>query len=101
AAAESERLRSALLSSISHDLRTPLATILGSVTSLRSLGDKMPTESRDELLSAIEEETRRMSRFVTNLLDMTRIEGPNLQIKCDWVDLGDVIRAAADRARAA
>ena len=61
----------------------------------------MPAESRDELLSAIEEETRRMSRFVTNLLDMTRIEGPNLEIKRDWVDLGDVIRAAADRARTA
>ncbi len=101
AAAESERLRSALLSSISHDLRTPLATILGSVTSLRSLGSKMPEESRDELLSAIEEETRRMSRFVTNLLDMTRIEGPSLEIKRNWVDLGDVIRAAADRARSA
>jgi two-component system, OmpR family, sensor histidine kinase KdpD len=99
AAAESERLRSALLSSISHDLRTPLATILGGVTSLRSLGSKMPAENRDELLVAIEEETRRMSRFVTNLLDMTRIEGPHLEIKRDWVDLGDVIRAAADRAR--
>ncbi|WP_119270197.1 ATP-binding protein [Taklimakanibacter deserti] len=101
AAAESERLRSALLSSISHDLRTPLATILGSVTSLRSLGGKMPGEARDELLAAIEEETRRMSRFVTNLLDMTRIEGPHLEIKRDWVDLGDVVRAAAARARAA
>lgn len=101
AAAESERLRSALLSSISHDLRTPLATILGAVTSLKSLGTRMPAESRDELLAAIEEETRRMSRFVTNLLDMTRIEGPHLEIKRDWVDVGDVIRAAAERARAA
>jgi two-component system sensor histidine kinase KdpD len=101
AAAESERLRSALLSSISHDLRTPLATILGAVTSLRSLGSKMAAASRDELLAAIEEETRRMSRFVTNLLDMTRIEGPNLEIRRDWVDLADVVRAAAERARAA
>lgn len=101
AAAETERLRSALLSSISHDLRTPLATILGAVTSLRSLGAKMSAESRDELLSAIEEETRRMSRFVTNLLDMTRLEGPDLEIKRDWVDLGDIIRAATARAAAA
>jgi two-component system, OmpR family, sensor histidine kinase KdpD len=101
AAAESERLRSALLSSISHDLRTPLSAILGAVTSLRSLGDKMSGETRGDLLKAIEEETRRMSRFVTNLLDMTRIEGPNLDIRRDWVDLGDIIRAAADRARAA
>jgi two-component system sensor histidine kinase KdpD len=59
----------------------------------------MAAESRDELLSAIEEETRRMSRFVTNLLDMTRIEGPNLEIRRDWVDLGDVISAAVHRAR--
>ena len=101
ATAESERLRSALLSSISHDLRTPLATILGAVTSLRSLGARMPKESQSELLSAIEEETRRMSRFVTNLLDMTRLEAPDLQITLDWVDLGDVIRAAAGRARTA
>ncbi len=101
AAAESERLRSALLSSISHDLRTPLATILGAVTSLRSLGAKMPKESEKELLSAIEEETRRMSRFVANLLDMTRLESLNLEIKRDWVDFGDVVRAAAARARAA
>ncbi|QIG52223.1 sensor histidine kinase KdpD [Nordella sp. HKS 07] len=99
AMAESERLRSALLSSISHDLRTPLATILGAVTSLRSLGGQMPKESQSELLSAIEEETRRMSQFVTNLLDMTRLEAPNLEIGRDWVDLADVIRAAVTRAR--
>ena len=61
----------------------------------------MPKESQSELLSAIEEETRRMSRFVTNLLDMTRLEAPDLQITLDWVDLGDVIRAAAGRARTA
>lgn len=101
ASAESERLRSALLSSISHDLRTPLATILGAVTSLRSLGAKMSKETQKELLSAIEEETRRMSRFITNLLDMTRLESPNLEIKRDWVDLGDVVRAATERARLA
>lgn len=101
AMAESERLRSALLSSISHDLRTPLATILGAVTSLRSLGSQMPKESRTELLSAIEEETRRLSQFVTNLLDMTRLEAPNLEIKRDWVDLADIIRAAVGRGQMA
>jgi two-component system sensor histidine kinase KdpD len=101
AMAESERLRSALLSSISHDLRTPLATILGSVTSLRSLGSQMPKESQTELLSAIEEETRRLSQFVTNLLDMTRLEAPNLEIKRDWVDPADIIRAAVTRGQMA
>ncbi len=71
---EGERFRSALLSSISHDLKTPLATITGAVSSLRELGDKMTPESRDDLLASIEEESDRLARFVANLLDMTRIE---------------------------
>lgn len=100
AAVEQERLRSALLSSVSHDLRTPLATILGSVTSLRELGDAMPADSRADLLLAIEEETGRLSRFVTNLLAMTKLEA-GLTIPLDWIDAGDAVRAAADRARRA
>jgi two-component system, OmpR family, sensor histidine kinase KdpD len=99
AAAESERLRSALLSSLSHDLRTPLASILGAVTSLRSLGEQMPKVARADLLLAIEEEAIRLSNFVANLLDMTRLESGALDLKRDWVDLGDVVRAAAARAR--
>ena len=99
ALAESERLRSALLSSLSHDLRTPLASILGAVTSLRSLGERMPKDTRDDLLAAIEEEAIRLSNFVANLLDMTRLESGALDLKRDWVDLGDVVRAASARAR--
>ncbi len=96
---ESERYREALLSSISHDLRTPLATITGAVTSLRELGERMTPESRDDLLQSIEEEGARLSRFVANLLDMTRISAGTLRARRDWVDLGDVVRAATDRAR--
>ena len=96
---EGERYRDALLSSISHDLRTPLATITGAVTSLRQLGDRMEPESRDDLLQSIEEESDRLSRFVANLLDMTRIEAGTLNVKRDWVDVTDVIRTAVDRAR--
>ncbi|MFO0990502.1 MAG: sensor histidine kinase KdpD [Hyphomicrobiales bacterium] len=99
AAAESERLRSALLSSLSHDLRTPLASILGAVTSLRSLGDRMPKDARDDLLVAIEEEAIRLSNFVANLLDMTRLESGALDLMRDWIDLGDTVRAAAARAK--
>jgi two-component system sensor histidine kinase KdpD len=99
ATAESERLRSALLSSLSHDLRTPLASILGAVTSLRSLGERMPKDTRDDLLAAIEEETIRLSNFVANLLDMTRLESGTLDLKRDWVDLGDMVRAAVSRAQ--
>jgi two-component system sensor histidine kinase KdpD len=98
AVAEQERIRSALLSSISHDLRTPLSTILGSVTSLREFGDKMPSEARSDLLLAIEEETERLSRFVANLLAMTRLEA-GLDIRREWVDAVDVAAAAVKRAR--
>ncbi|MDK9695774.1 MAG: sensor histidine kinase KdpD [Siculibacillus sp.] len=98
ASAESERLRSALLSSISHDLRTPLASILGSVTSLKDFGDRLDEATRQDLLAAIEEETRRLSQFVGNLLDMTRLETGNLELATDWIDLGDVVRGAVTRA---
>lgn len=98
ASAESERLRSALLSSISHDLRTPLASILGSVTSLKDFGDRLDEATRKDLLAAIEEETRRLSQFVVNLLDMTRLETGNLELATDWVDLADVVRGAVARA---
>jgi two-component system sensor histidine kinase KdpD len=98
AMAEQERIRSALISSISHDLRTPLATILGSVTSLRELGEAMPAEARADLLVAIEEETGRLARFVSNLLAMTRLEA-GLDIKGEWIDAGDVAGAAVKRAR--
>lgn len=96
---ERERLRSTLLSSISHDLRTPLASILGAVTSLNELGAKMSDAVRADLLTAIEEEARRMSRFVANLLDMTRLDSAELDLKKDWVDVGDAVRAAVDRGR--
>lgn len=98
AEAQEERLRSALLSSISHDLRTPLATILGAVTSIRELGDSLAPEARADLLVAIEEETRRLSQFVANLLDMTRLQA-GLKIRAQRVAGGDLLAAAAERAR--
>ncbi|GAB4067487.1 sensor histidine kinase KdpD [Ancylobacter sonchi] len=94
---QGDSLRTALLSSISHDLRTPLATITGAVTSLRQLGTRMDAASRDDLLATIEEEGGRLSRFVSNLLDMTRIESGTLEARRDWLDVGDVIRAAVER----
>ena len=99
ALADSERLRSALLSSLSHDLRTPLASILGSVTSLRTFRKELTEGDRDDLMAAIEEEARRLSRFVSNLLDMTRLEAGAVEVKRDWVEVGDAIRAAAERGR--
>ncbi|WP_373413417.1 DUF4118 domain-containing protein [Ensifer aridi] len=96
---EGDKFRAALLSSLSHDLRTPLATITGAVTSLRELGARMTAESRDDLLKSIEEESDRLMRFVANLLDMTRIEAGAINAKRDWVDVADVIRSALERAR--
>lgn len=94
---EGERFRSSLLSSISHDLKTPLATISGAVSSLRQLGDKMKPASRADLLASIEEESDRLSRFVANLLDMTKIEAGTVDAKKDWVDVNDVIHSTLQR----
>ena len=71
---ENEKLRTILLSALSHDLRTPLTSITGAVTSLRELGEKLPPEDRKDLLLSIEEEAGRLSRFIANMLDMSRIE---------------------------
>lgn len=92
-----EALRAALLTSLSHDLRTPLATILGAITSLRQLTDTLPPAARDDLAMAIEQEARRLSHYVDNLLHMTRLQ-TGIDLHLQWVDLADVIRAAVDRA---
>ncbi len=96
--ADREALRSALLASMSHDLRTPLATILGSVTSLRQLGETLPANARADLLVAIEEEAGRLARHVDNLLDMTRLQSGG-EIRRDWIDGVDTAQLAVMRAR--
>jgi two-component system sensor histidine kinase KdpD len=96
---ENERLRATLLSSLSHDLRTPLAAIIGAVTSLRQLGEKMTGAERQDLLASIEEEAGRLSRFVANMLDMSRIEAGALAPRRELVDVGDVVRSAVERSR--
>jgi two-component system sensor histidine kinase KdpD len=94
---ETEQLRSALLSSISHDLRTPLVSIIGSATSLVTFGETLSEENRAELLSTVLEEAERLNRFVQNLLDMTRLGYGALKPKRDWVDLHDVVGSAIER----
>lgn len=98
--AERESLRAALLSSLSHDLRTPLATILGGVSSLRELGGAMSPQARADMLGAVEEEAGRLARYVANLLHMTRLKA-GLELRPDWIDPADVVRAALARARRA
>jgi two-component system sensor histidine kinase KdpD len=96
---ENEKLRTTLLSSLSHDLRTPLASITGAVTTLRQFGETMAPAKREDLLASIEEEAARLTRFVANLLDMSRIEAGALKPKRDYVDVAEVVRAAVERAR--
>jgi two-component system sensor histidine kinase KdpD len=95
-AVEAERLRNTLLSSVSHDLRTPLATITGAASSLLqkgSLGD----ETERELKEAIYEEAGRLNRLVTNLLDMTRLESGSLQLNRDWQSVEELVGSALAR----
>ncbi|MBY6266223.1 sensor histidine kinase KdpD [Azospirillum sp. 412522] len=96
-AAETERLRSALLTSISHDLRTPLASILGSATSLVSYGPMMDEDDRRDLAVTIQEEAERLNRFIANLLDMTRLESGAIRPRTGAVDLSEVVGSALER----
>ncbi len=95
--AETERLRAALLISISHDLRTPLASILGAATSLRSYGRAYDDAAREDLLATLHEEAERLNRYVGNLLDMTRLESGAVALKRSPVDLQEVIETALRR----
>ncbi|HUZ00186.1 MAG TPA: DUF4118 domain-containing protein [Thermomicrobiaceae bacterium] len=98
--ARSDELKSALLSAVSHDLRTPLASIKASATSLLQDGIAWTDEDRRELLTAIDEESDRLNRLVANLLDLSRIEGGALRPELGWYDIGEAIDAAVERTRA-
>lgn len=95
---ETERLRSTLLTSISHDLRTPLASIIGAISSLRSYFDRYDAKQRDELMATIEDEAERLNRFVGNLLDITRLEAGALNIKLGEIDVAELVETALRRA---
>jgi two-component system, OmpR family, sensor histidine kinase KdpD len=96
-AGETERLRSALLSSLSHDLKTPLASITGAATSLRQYGRLYDAGAREELAATIQGEAERLSRFVANLLDMTRLKAGGIALKREPTDLGEAVGAALQR----
>jgi len=94
---ETERLRNALLTSVSHDLRTPLAAITGAATTLLDGGARMDEATRRDLLDSIREETERLNRLVQNLLEMTRLESGQLRLRREWHPLEEVIGAALAR----
>lgn len=97
-AAEADKLRSALLTSISHDLKTPLAAILGAGGTLRDYSNAMSEADRGELLSTIIDESERLNRFIANLLDMTRIETGAMEPNTSLQYLDDIVGSALRRA---
>ena len=94
---EAERLRTSLLSSLSHDLRTPLGSIEGAASSLLDTGPELSADTRRELAETILDESRRMTRLVANLLDMIRVESGSLAVQKQWVPLEEVIGVALIR----
>ncbi|SDT44741.1 osmosensitive K+ channel signal transduction histidine kinase [Pseudomonas asplenii] len=97
---ETEQLRSALLASVSHDLRTPLTSMRGSIDSLLALGEAIPPDDRQELLEGTRDEAERLDRYIQNLLDMTRLGHGALKLARDWVAPADIVGSALNRLRA-
>ncbi len=99
ALAQSDALKSAILSSVSHELRSPLATIKASVSSLRAAVVDWDSEARAQLLAAVDEETDHLNELVGDLLDMSRIEAGSLRPERQWNDLGEILQAVLTRMR--
>jgi two-component system sensor histidine kinase KdpD len=98
AATETERVRNTLLASISHDFRTPLASILGSASSLVDYGDKLDAATRQDLLEQIRQETEGLDGMVRNLLAITRIDAGALEVRRDWIDLREIVQRVVSAA---
>ena len=96
--AETERLRSALLTSISHDLKTPLAAVLGAAGALRDIGQKLSDAEKADLLATIIDEFERLNRFIANLLDMTKLESGAVTPNVALHDIGEIVGSALRRA---
>lgn len=96
--AETDRLRSALLTSISHDLKTPLAAILGSAGALRGLAKSLGETERTDLLATIIDESERLNRFIANLLDMTKLESGAVAPNAAPHDISEIVGSALRRA---
>ncbi|KAF1714619.1 histidine kinase [Pseudoxanthomonas yeongjuensis] len=94
---ETERLRSALLSSVSHDLRSPLSSMIGSASSLANYSEAMSAEDRKSLLDTIQLEGERLDRYIQNLLDMTRLGHDGLTLNRDWIGVDELIGSATSR----
>jgi len=94
---ETEKLRSALLSSVSHDLRSPLSVMIGAADSLHSFDATLAPQDKFDLIDTIRTEGQRLDRYIQNLLDMTRLGQQGLSLKRDWVLVEDLVYSAAQR----
>jgi two-component system, OmpR family, sensor histidine kinase KdpD len=95
---ETERLRSALLTSISHDLKTPLASVLGAASTMRDLASGLSDQQKHDLLATVIDESERLNRFIANLLDMTKLESGAVAPSRAPHDLGEIVGSALHRA---
>jgi len=95
---ESERLRSALLTSISHDLKTPLASVLGAASTMRDLASNLSDTEKRDLLATVIDESERLNRFIANLLDMTKLESGAIVPNTALHDIGEIVGSALRRA---
>jgi two-component system, OmpR family, sensor histidine kinase KdpD len=94
---ETEQLRSSLLSSVSHDLRTPLAVITGAASTLVDGAQSIDEATRLDLMTTILEESERLNRLIRNLLDMTRLESGTVKVNKEWLPLEEIVGAALNR----
>ena len=95
---ESDRLRGALLTSISHDLKTPLASVLGAASTLRDLGAGLSEAQKSDLIATMIDESERLNRFIANLLDMTKLESGAIVPNAALHDLAEIVGSALRRA---
>lgn len=97
--AQLQATRNALLAAISHDYRTPLATIMGAASALHDQGDKFDAQQRRRMAGSIVEETERLSRLTDNTLQLARLDAPSVQLRCDWESAEEITGAVVRRAR--
>jgi two-component system sensor histidine kinase KdpD len=97
--ARAEAARNTLLASLSHDLRTPLAGILGTATTLRAQAEHLPPAQRERLLANIENETRDLSSMADNVLQLARLSQPHAQLRREWESVEEVLGATVARLR--
>jgi two-component system sensor histidine kinase KdpD len=95
--AEAERVRSALLSAVSHDLRTPLTAITGAATAVLAGDVRLESSTQRELIESVRDEAERLNRLVNNLLDVTRLEAGSLQLRREWIPLEELVGVALQR----